>query len=214
MIVAAPELEPRHWGLSAHERRNRGRRFAALSVFVALLFHAAFAVPTGIVWPLLTFTGLMTLVLLPLWAIGFVHAIGHVRRREPGAGGAAARAGLAWWAFPIVAALATWYGIESGLPRTASIGLVASDLDELARDAAAAPATFAVLERSFVGPFPCRDVRRYPTHAVRFEFTGAGALEGARGLVYLPEGVELPVGLTATGAAVHTNWVPWLEERP
>jgi hypothetical protein len=32
--------------------------------------------------------------------------------------------------------------------------------------------------------------------------------------VYLPEGVELPVGLTATGAAVHTNWVPWLEERP
>lgn len=214
MILAVPELEPRHWGLSAEERRDRGRRFAALSVFVALLFHVAHALPTGRLWPLLTFTSLMTLVLLPLWVIGFVHAIGHVRRHGRGLGGRAARAALAWWSFPIVAALATWFGIERGLAQTAAIGLVAADLDELARDAAAAPATFAVLERSFVGPFPCRDVRRYPTHAVRFEFTGAGALEGARGLVYLPDGVALPVGLTVTGAAVHTNWLPWLEERP
>jgi hypothetical protein len=214
VILAAPELEPRHWGLSAEERRDRGRRFAALSAFVALLFHTAFTVPTGILWPLLTFTCLMTLVLLPLWVIGFVHAIGHVQRREPGPAGSAARVALVWWSFPLLVGPVTWFAIDSGLPHAASIRILAAHLDELAREAEAAPATFEVLDRMFVGPYPCRDVRRYPTHAVRFEFTGAGALEGARGLVHLPDGVALPVGLTATGPAVHANWVPWLEERP
>jgi len=209
VISTSAELEPRHWGLTSVERRDRGRRVAALFTLLALLFHVAHVVPTGRLWPVVTFAAFLTLLLLPVWLVGFVHAVGALRAH----GGGAARAALCWWLFPWVVGLATWGGVESGLAQRASLALVADDLEELLPTHSGSPGTLISIEDRFVGPYPCRDLRRYPSGALRLEFVGAGALDGARGLVHLPEGVPLPVGLEATGAPVLGTWVPWLEER-
>lgn len=208
MITRSEVLEPKHWGLTAGERADRGRRFAVLACVLCAGAHLSTTVPVGTLWPLAIFTAFIALVVAPLWLVGLVHALGARRRHRS----ADAQRAVAWWLFPAVAIGATAAVVVDGLPRRVAWHLVASDLAELAEQTRTGPRSVVVLDDRFVGPYPCEDLRRYPNGTVRVEFRGAGLLEGARGLVLIPDGEPIPFGLELTPATDPASpWQPWLE---
>lgn len=207
MISTTDTLEPTHWGLTALERAARGRWFAVVAAVLCALAHVAAASPAGVLWPVVFFTAFVSLVALPVWMVGLVHALG-ARRLHPCAD---TRRAVAWWLFPGVALGATIGSIDAGLPVQASARLLESPLAALEEETRDGPANVLVLEDRLIGPFPCKDIRRYPNGIVRFEIRGAGLFEGTRGLVLVPEGEAMPYGLEITGDAVVGEWLPWLE---
>lgn len=210
MIKPADELEPRHWGLTQVERADRARHASLAGAVLVGLFHAAFTTPVGFLWPIAFGAGLCVLGLLPFWGLGFLHTLG-MRRRY---GGRESDRALLWWLFPWVAVGGLLAVLWADVPRRTGVLLARSELDALARESQTMPNVLTVLEDRFVGPYPCRDLRRYPSGALRVEFAGTGLLTGPRGLVRLPEGVPIPFGLERRGDAVHERWFPYLDLEP
>lgn len=217
MIRTTRALEPTHWGLTAEERAARGRWFAIVAAVLCGFVHLAWTTPVGLLWPVLFFVAIMALVAVPAWLVGLVHAIG-ARRRHPCA---YARRAVLWWLFPAVAIGATFGAIDADLPRETAARLLERPLAELVDEANAAAGSveranatsrsLVTLDDRFVGPYPCKDVRRYPNGTLRVEFRGTGLFEGRRGLVRVADGGPVPSGLDITGDAVIDGWLPWLE---
>lgn len=211
MISTGPGLEPEHWGLSASERTDRGRRFAVAAGFVCALAHVAFTTPVGVLWPVVFFATLLALILLPLWIGGLVHAIG-ARRRHPSA---ETRRAVLWWLFPALAIGATAAIVIEDFPLRAAESLIADDLERFAADADAAalssPVALVEIEDRVIGIFPCKRLRRYPNGTLRVEFMGTGLVYGRRGLVRLAPDAAVPFGLEITGPERAGGWLPWLE---
>ncbi|QDU85450.1 hypothetical protein Pla163_25800 [Planctomycetes bacterium Pla163] len=211
MISTGPALEPEHWGLTASERTDRGRRFAVAVAVVCALVHVAFTTPVGVLWPVLFFATLLALLALPLWIGGLIHALG-ARRRHPST---ETQRAVLWWLFPAVAIGATAAVVLDDVPLRAAEALVADDLERFAveADAAAASSPVALVEVDdrLVGPLPCEKLRRYPNGTLRVEFLGTGLLHGRRGLLRLAPGAAIPHGLEITGPERAGGWLPWLE---